>query len=138
MNTDELNFAYKVRHALNENLEHLPEATVGRLDAARKLALSRQKKRSPVWVWAGVPKLVGSVGGQVGNFFSDPLAWVGRMGVAVPLLVLAAGLVFIYQMEEQKHISEMAEIDAMVLSDDLPISAYLDQGFNAFLDKRGD
>jgi hypothetical protein len=30
----------------------------------------------------------------------------------------------------------MAELDAAVLSDELPLTAYLDTGFNAYLEKR--
>lgn len=55
------------------------------------------------------------------------------MGVAVPMLVLVAGLAGIYQYEQQQRIADLAEIDAAVLSDELPLSAYLDHGFNAYL-----
>jgi hypothetical protein len=57
------------------------------------------------------------------------------MGVALPLLVLVAGLIGIYQYEQQEHIAEIAELDAAVLSDELPLSAYLDHGFNAYLNQ---
>jgi hypothetical protein len=43
MNTEELNFAYKVRHALNETLDDLPPATTDRLAQARQMALARKK-----------------------------------------------------------------------------------------------
>lgn len=127
MNTDDLNFAYKVRHALNENLDNLPPSTTQRLAGARRLALARKK--------AHVPVVVARLAGNAGSFF-QPLSWLGKMGVAVPLLALAAGLVGIYQAEQQQRISELAELDAAVLSDELPLSAYLDHGFNAYLTKR--
>ena len=34
MNTDDLNFAYKVRHALNAHLDELPASTTDRLAAS--------------------------------------------------------------------------------------------------------
>lgn len=43
MNTDDINLAYKIRHALNENLDALPASTTDRLAAARARALSRKK-----------------------------------------------------------------------------------------------
>jgi hypothetical protein len=43
MNTDDLNFAYKVRHALNDKLDDLPASTTDRLAQARKMALARKK-----------------------------------------------------------------------------------------------
>jgi Protein of unknown function (DUF3619) len=134
MNAKELNFAYKVRHALNENLDYLPASTTDRLTSARELAISRKKKELPALVLAPERK----VAGQVGGFFGERLSWIARMGLAVPVIVLALGLTGIYQYEKQRHIAETAEIDAMVLSDELPLNAYLDNGFNAYLAKRAE
>jgi hypothetical protein len=134
MNTRELNFAYKVRNALNENLDNFPASTAEKLASARKNALSRKKKDSPLRVLLPQRALATEVGG----FFSGPLSWLGRMGLAVPLVVLVVGLVGIFQVEQQRRISETAEIDVGVLSDELPLSAYVDHGFNAYLAKRGE
>lgn len=134
MNNKELNFAYKVRHLLNENIDALPASTTERLASARKMAVSRKKKHSPLLALASQ----GVFAGQIGSFFSAPITWLGRMGLVVPLIVLAVGLVNIYQFEQQRRIAETADIDAAVLSDELPLSAYLDHGFNAYLAKRGD
>jgi hypothetical protein len=135
MNTREINFAYKVRHALNENLDNLPPSTADRLANARKLALSRKKKFSPLR--AIVPQAI--LAGQAGTgFLGSRLSWLARMGIAVPLVVLVVGLTGMYQYEQKRRIADTAEIDAEVLSDELPLSAYLDHGFNAFLAKRGD
>ena len=73
--------------------------------------------------------------GNIGAFFSTPL--MNRMGVIVPLLALVIGLAGIYEHEEQERVAELAELDAAVLSDELPLTAYLDQGFNAYLAQRG-
>lgn len=132
--TKELNFAYKVRHALNENLDNLPTSTTERLASARKQALSRKKKESALRIFV-MPQVVA---GQVGRLFSPPLSWLARMGLAVPLIVLAVGLTSIYQFEQQRLISDTAETDAEVLADELPLSAYLDHGFHAYLATRDD
>jgi hypothetical protein len=131
MNTDDLNFAYRVRHALNEKLDDLPSSTTDRLAQARKQALARKKADAPIAVAQRAPA------GMVGRFFSGERSnWLGRMSLAVPMLALAAGLVGIYQYEQDQHIAELAELDAAVLADELPLSAYLDHGFNAYLTKR--
>jgi hypothetical protein len=129
MNTDDLNFAYKVRHALNEHLDHLPASTADRLASARKLAVSR-KKAHVVPVRTAQRQLASNIG----NILN--LSWMGKMGVALPLLALVVGLAGIYQYEEEQRIAEIAELDAAVLSDELPLTAYLDQGFNAYLAQR--
>ena len=57
-----------------------------------------------------------------------------RFGLAFSAMVLVgACLTGLYQFEQQKRIEDLAEMDAAVLDDDLPISAYADHGFNAFL-----
>lgn len=128
MNADDLNFAYKVRHALNEQLDNLPRATTDRLAAARALALARKKPESGILV-AGR-----QLAGPAGRFFSTPL--LGRLSVAVPLLVLVAGLSGLYQVQHQQRIAEVAELEAEVLTDELPLNAYLDDGFKAYLAQR--
>ena len=125
MNTDDINLAYKVRHALNENLDNLPASTTDRLASARARALSRKKADAPARLQQSVPLF---------NFralFSP--TGLGRIGVAIPLLALVAGLGGVYQYEQQQRIAELAELDAAVLSDELPLTAYLDHGFNAYL-----
>lgn len=133
MNTRELNFAYKIRHALNESIDKLPPSTTEKLASARKIALSRQKKASGLRMFVSRSALAG----DAGQFFNAPLAWLGRMGVMMPVAALFALLASIYQVEQQ-HISNTAEMDAAVLTDELPLSAYLDTGFNAFLATRDD
>lgn len=130
MNTDDINLAYAVRRALNEQLDTLPEATTARLGAARAAALARKKADAPRRAhqvqaargWFGLP---------VGTWFSG--AGLGRIAVAVPLFALVAGLAGVYQHEQKQHIADVAELDAAVLSDELPLTAYLDDGFNAYL-----
>lgn len=134
MNTREQNFAYKVRHALNENLDHIPAPITEKLASARKIAVSRKKRSSPLAIFA--PQDV--FAGQAGGFFHEPISWLSRMGLAIPLIVLALGLVGLYEFEQERRISDTAEMDAAVLADELPLSAYLDHGFNAYLAERDD
>ncbi|GIZ52446.1 DUF3619 family protein [Noviherbaspirillum aridicola] len=133
MNTGQVNFAYKIRHALNENLDSIPAPAAVRLAAARRLALSRRKPDAGARVLAWLPLPVTARG-----FASRPHPWLAAAGAALPVLALVAGLAGIFHFEEQRRIDEIAEIDAEVLADDLPLSAYLDNGFHTFLSQRGD
>jgi len=130
MNTDDLNFAYKVRHALNERLDDLPASTTDRLAQARKLAMARKKAHvaAPLTVRQARFATAGD-----GGVLSQGFGWLGRMGVALPLLLLVGGLTGIYHIAVQLRIADLAEMDAAVLSDELPPTAYLDHGFNAYL-----
>lgn len=133
MNTGQVNFAYKVRHALNETLDSVPASTAIRLAEARRVAVSRKKPdaRARVLAWLPLPAIAG-------GFASRPHPWLAAAGAALPVLALVAGLAGIVHFEEQRRIDELAEIDAEVLADDLPLSAYLDNGFQTFLSQRGD
>lgn len=133
MNTEELNFAYKVRHALNERLDHLSVGVTDRLAQARHAAVKRKRKDSPLKVLVRQ----NAFAGNVGAFFNDRLEWFRRMGISLPALVLVCGLMGLYQYEEQRQIRETADIDVAVLSDELPPSAYADAGFKAYLERHG-
>lgn len=133
-NAEELNFSYKVRHALNEQLDDLPSSTTDRLAAARKLALSRKKSDSPLRVLVRQKAFAG----EIGNMVNERFSWTVRIALAIPLIVLVCGLVGIVQYEKQARIDETADIDAAMLSDELPLTAYADHGFNAYLEKKVD
>ncbi|MGJ7914246.1 DUF3619 family protein [Massilia sp. LXY-6] len=125
MNTDDINLAYKIRHALNENLDSLPASTTDRLAAARALALSRKKADAPATRQEKRPLF------DLGSLFSRQ--WVARVAVAAPLLAMVIGLAGVYQVQREQRVAELADLDAAVLSDDLPLTAYTDHGFNAYL-----
>ncbi len=134
MNTDDINLAYKVRHALNENLDALPVSTTERLAAARALALSRKKADAPVQAVRAAQRPAFDLNGLVSALFSGPA--LARMAVAAPMLALVIGMGGVYQVEQQQRLAAMAEVDAAVLADELPLTAYLDQGFNAYVESQ--
>ncbi|HCY62036.1 MAG TPA: DUF3619 domain-containing protein [Oxalobacteraceae bacterium] len=135
MNVKDLNFAYQVKHALDQNLDNLPPSTRERLASARKIAMSR-KKPEPLHIRVRQLALAGHQ--QIGNAFQAPLSWLGRLGIMAPLLAGVLIFVGLYDHEQEQHIAELAEIDVAVLSDDLPVEAYADQGFNGYLAARDD
>jgi hypothetical protein len=134
----ETQFAYKVRHALDRNLDSLPESTTQRLAVARSLAMSRKKQAAPLIQMQHAPRLSSATGGAMTFPSSDSklFAWLGRLGVVLPILLGIVLFVGIYQSQERSRIAELADIDSEILSDELPISAYLDHGFKAYLAKQ--
>lgn len=128
MNENE--FGYRIRQALDEGLERLDYRTTYRLQQAREAALARQHatQTAPGWV----PALAG--GPAVDD---EPVGWLPRLGLAAPLLALIVGFVGIYQYQDSRRISELADMDFAVLLDDVPLETYADKGFGALL-KAGD
>lgn len=121
---NESQFGNKVRQVLNEGLV-VGAPAAERLRAAREQALSRQRAElSPVLAWAD--NVAGSFGG-----------WGGfSMRLLVPLLALALGASAVYTWQQQQLIAEVEEIDALLLTDELPLDAYLDRNFQNWLKKR--
>ncbi len=62
----------------------------------------------------------------------DRSLWI-RIASLLPLLALIAGLLSIAVIAEDKRVDEIAEIDAELLTDELPPDAYTDPGFAQFL-----
>jgi hypothetical protein len=121
---NEQQFGNRIRHLLNQGLE-LDPAKRERLRGARQQALERQRPEPVALLrWAG-------------NVLGDFDRWRGlsaRVLLPVALLVLAVS--GIYTWEEKQRLAELVEIDADLLTDDLPIDAYLDRGFQNFLKTR--
>ncbi|RYF04756.1 MAG: DUF3619 family protein [Oxalobacteraceae bacterium] len=128
MNTDDINLAYKIRHALNDTLDELPASTTDRLAAARARALARKKADAPSQLQQRRPLFDVS---RLTTMFATP--WVARVATVAPLVAMVAGLVGVYQSQQEQRGAELAELDAAVLSDELPLTAYTDHGFNAYL-----
>jgi hypothetical protein len=121
---NELQFGNKVRHLLNGGLQ-LDERKAARLAEARAQALLRQRPEpAPAIAWAD--NVVGRLGG-----------WGGvSLRVVAPVLLLMVSVAAIYNWQQSQRVAEVEEIDALLLTDDLPIDAYLDRGFQSWLKKR--
>lgn len=122
MSNEELKIAYKVRQALNRGTEALDKDIAARLHEARQSALAHQKVRVGGLALAGL-----------GHFASHRLPAFGRTAVAAFALLL--GVVFSYYWNHFEQAAENEEVDSALLSDDLPPAAYLDKGFQAWLDR---
>ncbi len=132
VDTKEREFALAIRRALDESAGNLPQPTLERLALARRTALQR-KKPDAQHEFVLVPATAGS------GAFSMPAARgsrrFGRFKLVWLALALVASLTAIAYWEDQQRQDETADIDAAMLSDDLPLNAYLDHGFNAYLSR---
>jgi uncharacterized iron-regulated membrane protein len=121
---NEQQFGNKVRQVLNQGLR-LDAGVAARLRAAREQALERQRPApAPALAWAD-------------NVLGRFEGWGGlSLRVLLPIAMLIAGLAGIYTWQQNQRAAELEEIDARLLTDDLPIDAYLDRGFQNWLKKR--
>ena len=111
---------------LTQGAQNLPAGIKDRLHASRMKALSVRKAEK---VRAQKPVFAGSMGNfsSGSNSLWDTVSWVA------PLVVLVFGLIGIAQWQNDSRITDIAEVDAALLTDDVPPDAYADSGFMAFL-----
>jgi hypothetical protein len=125
-------FGRAVAARLTLATDEMPYEVRERLRAARVRALSaaRQTAESPV--------VVGHRGGAATLALGDGKpSLFNRIASVLPLILLAAGLVLIHSVQSDRRASELAEVDAALLTDDLPPAAYADPGFVQFLKQSG-
>lgn len=118
---NELHFIFKVRQHLNRGLYELRPETFDRLALARKMALAHQKQSAPKSVLAAA-----------GGYFQMQFEGV-RLRQFVAALTLAACVVTASFWIADQRVTELSEIDSALLSDDLPVSAFIDKGFSEWL-----
>ena len=126
-------YAARVTRRLSAGTDDLPYDITERLRAARMQALAKRKvlavQTTAVVSSAGASTLV--LGG--GNGRRSGFGWWQSMASALPLIALVVGLVAINIIQDDDRTSELAEVDAALLTDDLPPDAYADPGFVQFL-----
>lgn len=125
-------FALRVATRLSGGADELPYDISERLRASRMQALAKRKKvavpariATPVIVNGGGSATLGR-GGEGGGWWSALIS-------AVPLMALVVGLVVINITQDEDSANDLAEVDAALLTDDLPPAAYADPGFVQFL-----
>ena len=122
-------FGRRVAARLDAATLELPHDITERLRAARVQALSKRKVAA-----LGEARSVQVSGGQATLGGDDHgWGWWHRLATALPLVVLLAGLVTIHVVQSDTRAQELAEVDAALLTDDLPPAAYADPGFVQYL-----
>ena len=129
---NELEFTRQVRRHLEASTERLPYKVTHRLEQARMAALARVPAEQTVLSAAPSGALSLSGSGHDG-----PSLWKTALLSALPLLILVAGLIAIAEWSDMEQADETADIDAAMLEDDVPLSAYADRGFGVFIKNTG-
>lgn len=126
----EARFGVRVASMLAERAQATPPDISERLRFAREQALVRAQAARRQEQVAGAPLVVGRGRTAV---LASPLGWWFKLGSAAPLALLVLGLAGIAHVHDKAQIAAVAEVDAALLSDDLPPTAYTDPGFAEYL-----
>lgn len=120
MNEHEI--AKKITGYLDRGTAELKAGSAFRLQRARQQALSRlaQPERASDLALTG--------GGTFGE-----RRLVGGMRIGAGVVLLVAGILGYQYWQAEQQARDIEETDAAILASELPIEAYLDQGFQAWL-----
>ena len=121
-------FAKNLISRLNDSADNASVDISERLRFARERALAAQKTPSLEAAWALAPQASGTLalGGGKFDLFN-------KWGSLLPLIALVVGMFAINYLQNDFRAQELADIDAALLTDDLPPAAYTDAGFGQFL-----
>lgn len=120
---NESDLARKITQHLDSGLALMQGSTLSSLQNARQKALEAYNPKPQTLfglAWAGR-------GRNNGGFQPLQRAWV-------PLVALIFGLLLVNYWQSYYQMGDQAEIDASLLAEDLPVNAYLDNGFEAWLE----
>lgn len=122
-------FGQRLAARLSDANDEIPHEISERLKAARMMALSKRNvtkiQTAPAAVSLGQTAAL-HLGGEKFN-------WWTRMAAMVPLVALVAGLMTIQLVQDDFWATEIASVDAELLTDELPPEAYADPGFAQYL-----
>jgi len=125
-------FGVRVAAMLGERAATPQPDIAERLRFAREQAVARGQAARRSQKLATAPSTTVVRSGRSAILGGRPGWWVKLAG-AMPLAMLVCGLVVIDRLHDEAQIAAVAEVDAALLSDDLPPAAYTDPGFAEYL-----
>jgi len=127
----ETRFGLRVAARLSDRTDALPHDITERLRSAREQALAKARPR----LAATCPTVAfGTAGADVLAARGGPSdSWWWRLSSLAPLALLITGLIWVHEFHRSEEIVALAEVDAALLTDAVPPSAYTDPGFAEFL-----
>lgn len=123
---NERQFSVQIKNALDESADHLPYKVAHRLSAARESALSRMPADG-----AALMMRQASGSGPVARMEAG-LGW-RFAGILVPVCILVIGLFSLQAWDVSAKAEELADVQAAMLTDEVPIDTYADRGFGVFV-----
>ena len=121
-------FGLRAASYLSAGAAALPHDISERLRVARLQAVAQRK----IVRLESAVQVVG-YGGSATLGWGGGVSWWARVGSVVPLIALVVGLLAINSIQNDNRAQEVAEVDAALLTDDLPPAAFADPGFEQFL-----
>lgn len=125
-------YGLKLAARLSQGSAELPHDISERLRVARQQAVAARKQAVVVRL-RPASSWVASDATAALNFGDEGLNIWSWLAAVLPLIALVVGLITIQVVQNDDRADELAEVDAALLTDDLPPAAYTDAGFLQYL-----
>ena len=129
-------YGLKLAARLSAGANDLPHDITERLRVARQQAVAQRKtvrvarlRTAGGWFSSGTEATL--------HLEDEGLNWWSSIAALLPLVALVVGLFTVQNMQTMDRADELAELDAALLTDDLPPQAYTDPGFIQYLKVAG-
>jgi len=126
-------FGRQVAALLDEGLARVDADTATRLQLARKAALGVAARPREARALALAARGGGLGGSGVREWFSGPRLWL-----SLGMLALAISGITLTELGTEASAEAAAELDLAILADDLPVTAYIENGFDSWLQRPTD
>ena len=127
-------FGQRICLQLDASCQKLPYDISERLRAARVRAVEMRKQVLLASTHISYARASsGTLSAQHHGHNGHHSPWWSRLGIVGLLLLLLTGLLAINLVQDDLSARELADIDAAILTDELPPAAYVDVGFTQFL-----
>jgi hypothetical protein len=135
MNGADERIAQAIRQALDAGTAELRPGVAYRLQQARAAALARLAGEAETagGTFAGTPALAGLGSVRLGGGQRQGRPLYAQLRVWIALLVVVAAVFGWQQWTAWQELQVLEDLDAQILTSDLPIDAYLDRGFQLWL-----
>ena len=131
MTADDDNFAKKLTGYLDAGAADLKAGTAYRLQKARAAAMERLAQ--PAGVRTSESRLSHALAGSGGSATGTGKGLLTSVRLWLGIAIIVAAAFGYQQWQVYQQVNDLVELDAQILSSDLPIDAYLDQGFRNWL-----
>ena len=130
-------FGLRLAARLSAGANEIPHDLQERLRAGREQALARRKQAAPVVRLRTASAVLANARTASLSLGDDMLGFWGRLTSLALVCALVVGLVAVNVVQDDDRTMEVADLDATLLTDDLPVEAYSDPGFVQYLKTSG-
>lgn len=130
-------FGDRMRRALDEGLDHLPDDILARLAQARGEALARLPGATRQQARGGTRNAPSGTRWTRRLAAARTRRWQHPLSASLVMLACVASLLAVWHWSDLRQARDIAALDVAMLADGVPLAVYADRGFGVFMRNTG-